>query len=99
MAFAPFQSDKQQEAWQTAGAASLFPFQMQWAHWWLARHPRGTKGRLWGAPPTPEPHSSAHHLLISWIPKPGEDREVDAEGIQLQLAQATTQEGTKSDIV
>jgi len=97
LAFSPFQSDKQEEGWKTSGAASLFSFQMQWACWRLTGDTRGAKGRRWGSPP--QPHSSTHHLLVSWIPKPGEDWEVDAEGVRLQLAQATTQESTKSDVV
>lgn len=70
---------------------------MQWAHQWLTRHPWGIEGSDRVA--LTEPHISAHHLLISCIPKPGEDREVDANGVQLQLSQATTRESTKSDVV
>lgn len=67
---------------------------MQWAQQWSAGHPQVTKGSWRGGSPR-----SAHLLLTSWILKSGENGEVEAKGVWLQLAEATTQESISSDVV
>lgn len=85
-----FASDREQECWKIAGATSLFPFQMHWAHQWLTRDPWGIEGS--GGVALTEPHISSYLSV-------GEDWEVPANGVQLQLPQATAQGSTKSDVV
>lgn len=85
-----FASDKQQECWKIAGAASLFPFQMHWAHQQLTGDPWDIEGS--GGVALTEPHISSYLSA-------GEDWEVPSNGVQLQLPQATAQGSTKSDVV